>query len=90
MAMELLDKANKNFEQKQGMEEHSSLLPEIQDMISQMYSKIEEYNYVLDGNLLPDLGEYNVHYDSLKFRALAQSLSERTAEVNQDQMGITR
>lgn len=83
MAIELLDKANENFNKKQGTDEHVSLLPEMEHMISQMYN-IPKHNYVLNGMLLPNLDEYNVHYDSSKFQALANTMSQKSAEVNQN------
>ncbi len=89
MAMELLDVANKNFSEKLGSEEHSSLLPEMQNMIMNMYS-IEKYNFVFDERLLPNLDGYNISYDGAKLKAVEQSFLQKSSGVNQNEMGITR
>ena len=90
MAIELLDIANKNYNNKQGTEEHSSLLPEMQHMISQMYKGIESYNYVCSEKLLPNLDEYNVHYDEAKFQALEQIMAKKNINIDQNNVGMVR
>ncbi len=90
MAIELLDIANKNYSNKQGTEEHSSLLPEMQHMISQMYTKIESYNYVYNVRLLPNLEGYNVHYDAEKFKALERDFSQKMMKTSQNGIGVIR
>ncbi len=90
MAMELLDKANENYVKKQGAEGHSSLLPEMQYMVSQMYPSVEEYNYIFGEKLLPDLEEYNVSYDTEKFKALERDFYQKIVKTNQSGISVTR
>lgn len=93
MAMELLDKANENLTKKCGTEEHSSLLPEMQYMISQMYPNVAEYNYIFGEfvkKLLPDLEEYNVSYDTEKFKVLERDFSQKMMKTSQNGIVVTR
>lgn len=88
MAMEILNKANGNYHNRLGSEKYNSNLPEIQSMIASTYKNIELYNYVTNGNLMPDLTEYATYYDASSFENFARQLEMQS--VNVQSMGMIR
>ena len=80
MTTELLIEAKKNLMQKKGNEEYNSLLPEMLNMIDEMYPGIPLYNFPSEEEC-PDLGEYNVHYDRAGFEVFRRDHSERQNNV---------
>lgn len=84
---ELLDKANKNFYNKQGSEEYESVIPEMQDMIDRMYSNIPSYNYYgIDE--MPNLSSFNVNYTKESFNEFEKNFVERHSV--KEEMGMQR
>lgn len=85
---EFLDKSNKNFYNKQGSAEYSSMIPEIQDMIDQMYKNIPSYNYY-NIDEMPNLDSYNVNYSSEAFKLFEKNFNERR-EIKEEIVGFQR
>ena len=88
MAMEILDKANANYNSKRGSEKYNSNLPEIQAMIASAYKGIESYNYVTNGNIMPDLTNYGTYYDNIAFSNFEKILNEQN--VNTQTVSMVR
>jgi hypothetical protein len=77
MTVELLNKANENYNKKQGNDEHFSSLPEMMEMIDKMYHKIPSYNFP-GIEECPNLDGYNVHYNQDDFTQFKNYLDSKT------------
>lgn len=77
---EFLNKANKNFYNKQSSSEYNSITPELQEMISQMYSDIPKYYYYTIDEM-PNLSSYNVSYSKEEFENFERSFDENVSSL---------
>lgn len=82
---EFLDKANKNFYNKQGSEEYESLIPEMQDIIDRMFKNIPAYNYY-NIDEMPNLSSFNVSYTANSFKEFEKNYQSRHSEIENAQV----
>lgn len=74
---EFIDKVNSNFYSKLTADEYNSCLPELEDMLDQMYTIPDYYFYLKEEEIDVNLESYNTHYSKEGFELFQANYSER-------------